>query len=119
MSIKSKKYSKKIDLPIPQNELWDLLSNTEHLNRTLGLPNVEYDIPLIDQSGAYRQAKAKAFSLLELKWKENFFEWIKPNFYSITREFNEGPFSSFHSTIKLTPNGETTSLNISIDIKYK
>lgn len=119
MSTKSKKFSKKVDLPIPQNELWDLLSNTEHLNRTLGLPNVEYDVPLINQSGAYRQAKAKVFNLLELKWKENFFEWVKPDFYSISREFSEGPFSFFQSNIKLSSNEKGTSLNISIEIQYK
>lgn len=119
MPLKSAIYSKKIELPISQIKLWDLLSNTEHLNRTLGLPVVEYDLPFIDPSNLYRIANTKALGLIELRWKENFFEWVKPDNYSIFREFDKGPFTSFQSIIKLIPTEKGTIVRIAININYK
>jgi class 3 adenylate cyclase/rubredoxin len=118
MSLKSKEYFKKIELPISQTNLWDLLSNTDHLNRTLGLPIVEYDLPFIDPSNLYRIASTKALGV-ELQWKENFFEWVKPDYYSVLREFDKGPFTSFQSVIKLIPTEKGTILDVALSIKYK
>lgn len=71
--------------------LWDLLSNTEHLNRTVGLPSVQYSPLVEDERGIYRPARA-SFGPIRMEWREFPFEWVKPDRYLAYREFTKGPF---------------------------
>ena len=53
--------------PMPVAEAWRLLADTDHLNRAIGLPSVEFSArpdPLV------RRARAKAFGVIPLRWHE-------------------------------------------------
>lgn len=54
--------------PMSVGEAWRLLADTDHLNRTIGLPPVEFtelSNPLL------RRAEAKAFGVLPVRWTES------------------------------------------------
>jgi class 3 adenylate cyclase len=84
------------------SEAWRLLADTDHLNRTIGLPPVEFSRlpdPLV------RGAEAKAFGLLPVRWREFPFEWVRERRYVVRREFERGPMSAVEVGIELTPDG--------------
>jgi class 3 adenylate cyclase len=86
--------------PMPVAEAWRLLADTDHLNRTIGLPAVEFSSlpdPLI------RQARARAFGVIPVRWHELPFDWIREQRYAVRREFNGGPIAVMVVGIELRP----------------
>jgi len=77
-------------LPLPLAQVWELLSNTEHLNRTIGLPSVVYDAPVVTADDFYRQASIKLLGLIPVRWKEYPFRWVRHERYSVLRVFEGG-----------------------------
>ncbi len=77
-------------LAVPREKLWSILSNTDWLNRTGGVPPVEYQIA---PGPAWPQTLARArLGFLNLAWEEHPFQWIEPEFYTFDRSFSRGPF---------------------------
>jgi adenylate cyclase len=88
--------------PMPVSEAWRLLADTDHLNRAIGLPPIEFTTlpdPLL------RGAKAKAFGVLPVRWREFPFEWVRERRYVVRREFERGPMNAVEVGIELTPDG--------------
>jgi adenylate cyclase len=88
--------------PMPVSEAWRLLADTDHLNRTIGLPPIEFTMlpdPLV------RAGQAKAFGVLPVRWREFPFEWVRERRYVVRREFERGPIDAVEVGIELTPDG--------------
>ncbi len=88
--------------PMPVSEAWRLLADTDHLNRTIGLPPIEFTMladPLL------RGAEAKALGVLPVRWREFPFEWVRERRYVVRREFERGPMRAVEVGIELTPDG--------------
>ena len=62
--------------PLAKTKIWELLANTDHLNRLIGLFPVQFSEAIDDNILFYRKAKAKA-GIIPLSWKEYPFEWVK------------------------------------------
>ncbi len=77
-------------LPLPPAQVWELLSNTEHLNRTIGLPSVVYEAPVVSDGDFYRHASIKLLGLISVRWKEYPFRWVRHERYSVLRVFEGG-----------------------------
>ncbi|MDG5471918.1 adenylate/guanylate cyclase domain-containing protein [Jeotgalibacillus sp. ET6] len=76
---------------LPRKKVWELLSNTEHLNRVSGLFSVHFSPAQFLDDAMFRWAEAKTFGIIPLKWKEFPFEWVKEEIYSIERVYVKGP----------------------------
>jgi hypothetical protein len=74
------------DLPFPRSVVWPIFSQTDWLNRSLGLPDVRYKTEPLAEGGGAVFASAK-MSGVELRWREWPFEWNEPEFYRVRREF--------------------------------
>jgi len=86
--------------PMPVAEAWRLLADTDHLNRTIGLPSVEFSAlpdPLV------RGARAKAFGVVPVRWREFPFDWVRERRYAVRREFDGGPVKTMEIGIELRP----------------
>jgi class 3 adenylate cyclase len=81
--------------------LWPLLSNTDRLNRALGLPAHERD-PLPSPDFA-RMVTARVFGPLTLRWLERPFDYTRERFYRNVREFVGGPIARFEGGVRLEP----------------
>ncbi len=89
--------------PMTVAEAWRLLADTDHLNRAIGLPAVEFSAlpdPLI------RQARARAFGVIPVRWHELPFDWIRERRYAVRREFDGGPIAVMVVGIELRPAGQ-------------
>ena len=94
------RYERERSYPMPPAEAWRLLADTDHLNRAIGLPSVEFSSlpdPLI------RRAQARAFGVIPVRWHELPFDWIRERRYAVRREFERGPVSAIVAGIELLP----------------
>lgn len=80
------------DIAFPREAIWPVLSKTDWLNRSLGLPPVNYDIEPRAEGGSAATARAR-FLGREMRWRELPFEWLEPEFYRVHRIFETGPFT--------------------------
>jgi class 3 adenylate cyclase len=96
------------DLPYPRSAVWPVFSQTDWLNRSLGLPAVNYQMEPLAEGGSAIFGSAK-FSGLNLRWREWPFEWNEPEFHVVRREFLSGPLREFLGGIEFleTPGGST------------
>lgn len=84
--------------------LWPLVSNTDRLNRAVGLPAaVSEPIP-----GSFdRLARARVYGL-PLEWRERPFDFVAPRFHRSVRVFTRGPAARFEGGVRLEPDGAGT-----------
>ena len=86
--------------PLAKTKIWELLANTDHLNRLIGLFPVQFSEAIDDNILFYRKAKAKA-GIIPLSWKEYPFEWVKNERYVVQRIYTSGPLAEFNGGIEL------------------
>ncbi|KIL51254.1 hypothetical protein KP77_07660 [Jeotgalibacillus alimentarius] len=89
--MKEKQYVFKKIYPVSRQKAWELLANTEHLNRVSGLFPVDFSDTAFDDKKIFRYANAKAMGLIPLKWREYPFEWVKEEVYAVERKYESGP----------------------------
>ena len=96
-------------------EAWRLLADTNHLNRTVGLPAVSFS-PLDGRRSEFtREASARAFGLVPLAWKEYPFDWVRNRSYRVRREFQRGPLAVVEGGIELRPAGDGVAVKAFAD----
>lgn len=94
------RYERERSYPMSVAEAWRLLADTDHLNRAIGLPSVEFSTlpdPLV------RRAEARAFGVIPVRWHELPFDWIRERRYAVRREFDGGPVAVIVVGIELRP----------------
>jgi class 3 adenylate cyclase len=96
------------DLPFPRSAVWPVFSQTDWLNRSLGLPAINYQTEPLAEGGSAIFGSAK-ISGMDLRWREWPFEWSEPEFHVVRRDFLSGPLREFLGGIEFleTPDGGT------------
>ncbi len=79
------------DLPFPRELVWPVLSKTDWINRSMGLPPVEYQFRAKAEGGSTIRARSR-LPIGAMRWREFPFEWLEPEFYRVHRVFESGPF---------------------------
>ncbi len=90
------------DLSSTPAELWPLVSDTDRLNRAMGLRAVHYRTEADPVRGQRRFGSFRIMGL-RLEWEEHPFEWIEGQRMGVLREFESGPFRWFSSVVELQP----------------
>jgi len=98
-------YDFRLDLRATPDQLWPHVSNTERLNRAVGLSAVQFSSQADIGQGVRRFGKVRKAGL-PLSWEEHPFEWVAPQRFGVLREFQGGPFKWFVSLVELTPRGD-------------
>lgn len=78
-------------LSFPPEAVWPVLSRTDWINRSVGLPAVSYEFVRNAEGGSTVRARARMLGA-ELRWLELPFEWQEPEFYRVHRLYDSGPF---------------------------
>ncbi|WP_019414733.1 adenylate/guanylate cyclase domain-containing protein [Paenisporosarcina sp. TG20] len=90
---------REFDLSI--EELWGLLSDTNHFNQYIGLFPVQFSPFTYENNILHRKAEGKALGLVKNAWSEHAFEWVKNSHYVIERIYSIGPVSRALWTVSL------------------
>lgn len=96
------------EFSLPRAAVWEVLSNTDRLNRHIGLPPVVYGEAQKDDEGPFRPAQARLFGL-PMKWREYPFSWESEGRYAVVRIYESGPMARFEGGAQLEDvgNGRT------------
>ena len=89
-------------LPAPPAALWRYVSDTERLNRAIGLPAVEWSVT--DEPGGELALFGEASQAgVRARWRERPFEWIEGQRLGVVREYEQGPLIWYVSAVELAP----------------
>lgn len=89
------------DLKSSPKQLWPHVSNTDRFNQAMGLPPATFRTETDPVTGVRRFGEA-AIGAVKLRWEEHPFEWIEGRRFGVLREFSQGPFLWFISTVELS-----------------
>jgi hypothetical protein len=89
------------EIPLPRSKVWELLSDTDHLNRFIGLFPVRFSAAVNHHNALFWDAVAKMNGIIPMRWKEYPFEWEKEQHYAVLREYSKGPLKRFYAGIEL------------------
>jgi serine/threonine protein kinase/class 3 adenylate cyclase len=99
------------DLEASPRQLWPLISNTDRLNRAVGLPPIEFRA----EAGGEKESEAAGLKPavrrfgqlrkmgLKITWQEHPFEWVEGRRLGVLREFSGGPFRWLMTAMELEP----------------
>lgn len=90
------------ELDASPRQLWPHVSNTERVNRALGLPAVPFKTEYDPDEGARRYGELTTAGIA-VHWREFPYEWIEGRRMGVLRDFDSGPFKWFVSIVELTP----------------
>jgi class 3 adenylate cyclase len=91
------------DLEASPRQLWPLVSNTERVNRALGLPAPQFSTRINADRDVERHAAFR--KVVPFEWREHPFEWVEGRRFGVLREFRQGAFLWFMSLVELQPRG--------------
>lgn len=91
--------TRRIELPAPPAALWGVLSDTDRLNRSFGLPPVTYTAPA--PGGVVRGARSFLLGPFALEWDEHPFDWSEGRRFTLERVYHGGPLVRFGGTAAL------------------
>jgi adenylate cyclase len=100
----------------PPQVVWDILSDTDHLNRFLKFPRVQYQAADQTSGAIFRVATASLGMGLQMRWQEFPFEWVRGESYNITRKFIGGPLEEISLGIRTSPHPKGCELIGFIDV---
>src|SRR2546425_4156549 len=106
-------FSRNLELHVPIELAWKALSDTNRLNRALGLPPVEFTSPI--DTTLIRTATAKGNGKIPLSWDEPPFECIEQQLYCDHRSEVQGPIGTpkeIYSGMKLSAAKDSTRIEI-------
>lgn len=106
----------KREFPVRPGLLWDLLANTDQINREIGMPHVAYGPVVVSADAFYRQASARFWGLMAARWREHPFEWVRGERYAVLRVFEAGPLDMFYGGMDLRPHAEGTSVRVFAEV---
>jgi serine/threonine protein kinase/class 3 adenylate cyclase len=106
-------YVLELELDSSPEELWPYVSNTDRLNRSIGLGAVAVERRLRDgEPETLGRAQTFGFGLV---WREHPFEWVSPQRFGVVRVFKKGPLYWYRSTVEMTATGSGTALRHTIE----
>ncbi|WP_395088345.1 DUF5939 domain-containing protein [Armatimonas sp.] len=94
---------------IPREALWELLSDTERLNRELKLPSVAFTFTPRPEGGSSLRGQAR-FGPVTLRYVEEPYHWVKPSLWWVQRFPENGPVSVYRVGVQLETEGAVTRL---------
>src|SRR5262249_47453545 len=97
------------ELSASPEQLWPHVSNTERLNRSIGLPAVEFTTQFEPGRGVRRFGKFRKIGLT-LAWEEHPFEWVEGRRMGVLRKSGEGRWIGLASVVELAPRPGGTPL---------
>ena len=98
-------YDIELSLRSAPAQLWPYVSNTERLNRAVGIRAVDYHW---QESVQGRELRGQMHTPgMAINWRESPFEWVAPQRMGVLREYDNGPLEWVRYTVQLNarPNG--------------
>lgn len=97
--------------------LWPLITDTERLNRAIGLGKIEL-IPNDDDTAARYIVKTVSGGF-PLEYEERPYEWVEPERFSVRRIVRRGLLTEMDNRFSLEPDGDGTKVTVRVAVVPK
>ena len=97
------RFEDQAQLSVPPEQLWPLVSDTQRMNRVIGLQAVDFAFTPREEGGSVVTGEFRRFGITMARWTEHAFDFVMPQRYSILREYSSGPLISLLGGVELTP----------------
>src|SRR5665647_1229159 len=101
MAFSAKRHVYEEEFPLSRDKVWELLSNTDHLNRIIGLFPIRSSSFRYQNTDFIQELSAKVAGVVPMRWKEHPFQWVKGVYYNVIRDYRGGPLKHFFGGIEL------------------
>lgn len=102
-------------LKAERDALWPFVSDTERLNREIGLPPVSYRYEGRGEGGA-RLLGDTTVAGIKTQFEEESYRWVAPSWWAVRRTFDNGPMRGYQVRVGLEPVGAQTRVRIALSI---
>ncbi|NOU96517.1 hypothetical protein GC093_25340 [Paenibacillus sp. LMG 31456] len=89
------------EFALSRQKVWELLSNTDHLNRVIGLFPIRTQSFRFQTTDFIQELTAKVAGVVPMRWQEHPFQWVRNERYDVVREYRGGPLKRFFGGIEL------------------
>ena len=104
----------KMALEATPDAIWRYVADTNRINQYAGLPEFTFHyVP--EPDGGSRQIGETRYMGWRMQWEEHPFEWIEGQYFKVIRSYLNGPIREFRTAVRLTPQGEGTVLEQTIE----
>jgi hypothetical protein len=86
MTLPAQKHVYEQEFALSREKVWELLSNTDHLNRVIGLFPIRMSSFHFQNTDFFRELSAKVAGVVPMRWKEHPFQWVKNERYDVVRD---------------------------------
>jgi len=101
-------------LPAPPERVWPILSDTERLNRCLGLPPT---VATPVNREPVRVARVTAvLGGIHLEWEEDPFSFVEPERFWVERRMVRGPIAQFNGGMRFEAVGHDTDVHVESEL---
>ena len=94
------------DFPHPLKKVWNLITDTDYINRAAHIPPVSYKYNPMNTGGSTRLGEFTVLLCMKMKWIEHPYEWIENQFFRVEREYEKGPLKRMHVHWEIEPTGD-------------
>jgi adenylate cyclase len=91
----------------PREAVWDLLADTDKLDREVGLPPIRFQMSPREAGGSDVYASVTVAGV-KLRYREHPFDWVRPAFYHVRRTFDGGLLKEIVGGSRLEEEGTRT-----------
>ncbi len=109
------RFEREIQLSAPPEAVWNVLADTDRLNREIGLPPIHFDFTPRPAGGTEVTA-AITICGVTLRYREHPFEWVRPRWYNVRRTFFGGPIKEIWGGIELREISAGTSVVVFAEV---
>lgn len=106
-------------IAVPPRSVWPFVSNTDRINRSVGLPMPTWEEIPLPEGGVRRIARTKVANV-SVAWEEFPYEWRVDQQLSVFRRYLEGPMTSQRFAVFLDPagsGGKATRIRLEVDLE--
>lgn len=85
---------KRLVVPVGREALWELLADTDRLNREIGLPPVRFTFSPRPEGGSTLYGESTMYGITS-RYREDPYSWVRPREWSVQRVYDRGPVRSY------------------------
>jgi serine/threonine protein kinase/class 3 adenylate cyclase len=109
----------RFDLDASPMQLWPHVSNTNRINRAVGIPAVKFTVEPAPEGGSESFGEFQKMGMT-VAWREHPFEWVEGRRMGVLREYTDGPFRWFVSVVELAAkSGGGTTLHHRVQVSTR
>src|SRR5437762_2531510 len=105
------RFEQTIRLSAPRDAVWNLVADTDRLNREMGLPPIAFSFSPRQAGGTEAYATVRVAGIT-LRYREHPFDWERPTFYHVRRTFAGGPIREIVGGARLDEDAGGTKVTV-------